>query len=120
MVRLNLILTQILSHWFPKTSRRVQEDFSMRSIADIQVVHGDSTDIHNEENPGEDFVYDIGNITQRIISSVKVFEAPTIEHSQISDLRRHEAEQEELVAPKTFASKQRHSTVGRRPCLRYW
>ena len=76
-----------------KTSRRVQDDFAIRSIADVQVFHGDSTDIHNEENPGEDLVYDIGNIIHRIISSVKVFEAPTIEHSRNSDLRRHEAEQ---------------------------
>ena len=105
---------------FPKTSRRVQEDFAMRLIADVQVVHGDSTDIHNEENPEEDLVYDIGNITHRIISSVKVFEAPTIEHSRNSDLRRHEAEQEELVAPKTFASKQRHSTVDAATLAERW
>ena len=105
---------------FPKTSRRVQEDFAMRSIAHVQVVHGDPTDTYNEEGNDDDFVYDIGNITHRILSSVKVFEAPTVEYARISDLTRHEAEQEELVAPKTFASRQRHLTVDAATLGEHW
>ena len=46
-----------------------------------------------------------------MISSFREQEAPTAEHVRISNMRRHEAEQEEVVEPKHFASKQRHLSV---------
>ena len=46
-----------------------------------------------------------------MILSVCVQESPTVEHVCIFYLRIHEAEQEELVEPNTFASKQQHLSV---------
>ena len=86
----------------------------MISIALVHTVPGDYPIFISDDKSEEDdcFVYDIGNITRRMISSVRVQdypnpnpdpnpnssvrvqEAPTVEHVCISDLRRHEAEYE--------------------------
>ena len=79
---------------FPNTPRRVQEDFAMRSISLVHIAPGELIATCEQESNYEDCVYDIGNIIHRIVSSVKVFESPTVEHVRISDLIRHEAEQE--------------------------
>ena len=47
--------------------------------------------ISDDESEEDDFfVYDIGNITRSMISSVRVQEVPTVEHVCISGLIRHE------------------------------
>ena len=66
----------------------------MQSISSVNVDPGDLIATCEQESNDEDCVYDIGNIIHRIVSSVKVFESPTVEHVRISDLIRHEAEQE--------------------------
>ena len=82
-------------------------------IASVHTVPGDYSILISDDESEEDdcCVYDIGNITCRIISSVRVQETPTVEHVCISYLRQHEAYQEELVKPNTFAYKQKHSSV---------
>ena len=70
---------------FPKTSRRVQEELAMHSIASASAVPGGSlVVIHDDEGADNDYcVYDIGNITRHMISSLRVQEAPTIEHVRL-------------------------------------
>ena len=82
-------------------------------IASVNTVPGDNYILINDDESEEDdfCVYDIDNITGRMISSVHVQEAPKVEHVRISDLRRHKAEKEKLVETKTFSFKQKHLSL---------
>ena len=92
----------------------------MQSISSVNVDPGDLIATCEQESNDEDCVYDIGNIIHQIVSSVKVFESPTVEHVRISDLIRHEEEQEELTASKKFSSKQRHLAVDAATLGEHW
>ena len=64
---------------FPQTSRRVQEEFALRSIASV-TTQGDTNNTYDEDLHDErDTLLDIGIMSQRMISSVRVFAAPTTE-----------------------------------------
>ena len=105
---------------FPKTSRRVQEELAMRSIASVSSVQEDNLhDIGHKHGLEEDddydnCIFDIGTMASRMISSVRVNATPTTEQVRISELKRTTTKvnhDDELFAPMTFQSSQRHSSV---------
>ena len=73
---------------FPKTSRRVEEELTMRSIALVTTDHGMSTMKIDDVLDIEDCLYSIGQLYHRIISGVRVLEAPTVEQVRISVMTR--------------------------------
>ena len=72
---------------FPKNSRRVEEDLTMRSIASVTTDHGMSTIKIDYLLHREDCVYSIGQLSHRMLSGVCVLEAPTVEQVRISDMK---------------------------------
>ena len=108
---------------FPKTSRRVQEEMELRSVAISSVSTASQFDT-DEPSDDDRTLLDIGDMSSRMISSVRVLEAPTSEQVRLSKMKRMEVSDhdfagisaktddgDELFAPLTFQSSQRHSTV---------
>ena len=63
----------------PNTSRRVEEELTMRSIASATTDYGMSTIKIDDFLDIEDCVYSIGQLSNRMLSGVRILEAPTVE-----------------------------------------
>ena len=62
----------------------------------------------------EDFIYSIRQLSHRMLSGVRVLEAPTVEQVRISDKKQtiaKNSEETSVFTPTTFQSSQRHLTV---------
>jgi hypothetical protein len=84
---------------FPKASRTVEEEIS-RTVGAVTSKGTYERDSANDEN--EDPLFNIGEMSRRMIASVKVGSVPR----RVSQL-----EVEDLPQAKTFQSKGRHSTI---------
>ena len=73
---------------FPKTSRRVEEELTMRSIASATTDHRMSTIKIDDFLDREVCLYSIGQLSHRMLSGVRVLEAPTVEQVRISDMKQ--------------------------------
>jgi len=82
---------------FPEATRTVEEEIS-RTIGSVQT-SVDQTDIDDYATDREAVLYDIGEMSQRMIASVKVREVPR----QVSQV-----EVQDVPQVKTFQSKGRH------------
>ena len=71
---------------FPNTSQHVEEELTMRLIASANTDHGMSTIKIDDLLDREDCLYSIGQLSHRMLSGVRVLEAPTAEQVRISDL----------------------------------
>ena len=60
----------------------------MRSIALVTTDHGMSTMKIDDLLDIEDFIYSIGQLSRRMLSGVRVLEAPTVEQVRISDMKQ--------------------------------
>ena len=77
----------------------------MRSIALATTDHGMSTIKIDDLLDREDRIYSIGQLSHRIISGVRVLEAPTVEQVQIFDMKQTTAkisEETNGFTPTTF------------------
>ena len=63
---------------FPNTSRRVEEELKMRSIALATTDHGMSTIKIDDLLDREDCLYSIGRLSHIMLSGVRVLEASTV------------------------------------------
>ena len=73
---------------FPKTSRRVEEELTMRSIASATTDHEMSTIKIDDLLDREDCLYSTGQLSHRMLSCVRVLEAPTVEQVRIPDMKQ--------------------------------
>jgi|AntRauTorckE5430_2_1112549.scaffolds.fasta_scaffold06125_2 hypothetical protein len=65
---------------FPKTSRQSEEEMSFRSIASVR-----GEEFHAEDEMDmDDCLFNIGEISQRMLSSAKVHEAPTVDQVKVA------------------------------------
>ena len=84
----------------------------MRSIASATTDHGMSTTTKIDDLiDREDSIYSIIQLSHRMLSGVRVLEAPTVEQVRISDMKQTIAKTSEeinLFTPTTFQSYQRH------------
>ena len=67
----------------PNTSLHVEEELTMLSIALLTTDHGMSTIKIDDLLDREDFLYSIGQLSRRMLSGVRVLEAPTVEQVRI-------------------------------------
>ena len=74
---------------FPKTSQRVEEELTTRSIASDTTDHGMSTMKMDDVLDIKDYLYSIGQLYHRMLSGVRVLETPTVEQVRISDIKRN-------------------------------
>jgi hypothetical protein len=95
---------------FPRASRTVEEEIS-RTVGAVMTQDGASTE--DPDNNAMDCVFDIGNISKRLIASVKVA-SPLRQVSQV------ETEAQDLPPIKTFQSKGRHSSVSPEDLSKRW
>jgi hypothetical protein len=86
--------------WFPRASQTVEEEIS-RTVGAVMTQDGAST--KDSDNDAMDCVFDIRNMSKRLIASVKVT-SPSRQVSQV------ETEAQDLPPIKTFRSKGRHSS----------
>ena len=92
---------------FPNTSRRVEEELTMRSIASSTTDHGMSTIKIDDFLDREDCLYSTGKLSHRMLSGVRVLEAPIVQEVQISDMKQTIAETSEetnVFTPMIFQS----------------
>jgi len=114
---------------FPKTSRQSEEEMSFRSIASVR---GDEFHVEDEFDM-DDCLLNVGQISQRMLSSVKVHETPTVDQAKIARIAHLHSHtnydqfatsisgvNSELVTPNTFQSTQRHSTVNAKSLSERW
>jgi hypothetical protein len=87
---------------FPRASRTVVEEEISRTVGAVMTQDGASTE--DPDNDAMDCVFDIGNMSKRLIASVKVA-SPLRQVSQV------ETEAQDLPPIKTSQSKGRHSSV---------
>ena len=73
---------------FPKTSLLVEEELSMRSIASATTDHEMSKIKIDDLLDREDCLYSTGQLSHRMLSCVRVLEAPTVEHVRIPDMKQ--------------------------------
>ena len=108
---------------FPNTSRRVEDELTMRLIASETTDHGMSTIKIDDLLDRWDFIYSIGQLSHRMLSGVRVLEAPTVEQVRISDMKQTIAktsEETNMVTPTTFQSYQRHLMVDATSLSDWW
>ena len=99
---------------FPKNSRRVEEELTLRSIASVTTDHGISTMKIDDVLDIEDCLYSIGQLSHRMLSGVRVLESPTVEEVRISDMKRtipKNTEETNVFTRTIFQSSKRHSAV---------
>jgi hypothetical protein len=82
----------------------VEEDFSRTVGAVLRQEDGNSISTEDPDNDAVDRVFDIGDMSKRIIASIKVATPPR-QASQV------ETETQDVPRTKTFQSKGRHSSV---------
>lgn len=114
-------------HWdpknvqFPKASRTLEEEIDMQRIvgAILPVCVGSvgPETAYNEEdvNPA-DVIFDIGDINQRILKSVRVSEAPPVRIAPVET----QAQVQDVPAAKTFQSKGCHTDVSPEDLSERW
>ena len=94
---------------FPKTSQRVEEELTIRLIASDATEHGMSTMKIDDLLYREDCLYSIGQLSHRMLSCVRVLDAPTVEQVRISDMEQpiaNTSEETNNFTPTTFQSSQ--------------
>jgi hypothetical protein len=96
--------------WFPRAARTVEEEIS-RTVGAVMTQDGASTE--DPDNDAMDCVFDIGNMSKRLVASVKVASPPR----QISQV---ETEAQDLPPIKTFQSKGRHLSVSPEDLSEQW
>ena len=77
----------------------------MRSIASATTDHGISTIKFDDMFDREDCLYIIGQLFNRMLSGVRVLEAPTVEQVRISDMKQtvsKTSEETNKFTPTTF------------------
>ena len=108
---------------FPKTSQRVEEELTMRSITSVTTDHGMSTMKFDDVLDIEDCLYSIEKLYHRMLSGVHILDAPTVKQIQIFDMKRtiaNNTEETNMFTPTTFLSSQRHSTVDASSLSDWW
>ena len=108
---------------FSKTSLCVEEELTMRLIASATIDHEISTMKIVDLLDREDCLNSIRQLSHRMLSGVRVLEAPIVEQVRISDMKQTIAktsEETNMFTPTTFKSYQRHSTVDASSLSDWW
>jgi hypothetical protein len=98
---------------FPKAVRTVEEEISRTVGAVLRQEDGNSISTKNPDNDAVDRVFDIGDMSKRIIASIKVATPPR-HASQV------ETEAQDVPRTKTCQSKGRHSSVSPEDLSERW
>ena len=117
---------------FPKPSQSVKEEFNMRNASAVVREVFDNNGIqHNGYDNDDEFdserecVFDIGQFSQRIISSARVYSTPVMtrpEEKLIQHISKVEVSEgkSDITLPRTFQTKGRHSDVSPQDLSERW
>jgi hypothetical protein len=93
---------------FPQPSQSTKEEFEMRRKVAALAAEKTMTEWCNDDSAS---LFDLGQITNRLISSIRIKEGPTIAMAEALRAVAISHVQQDVSLPKTFQTKGRHSSI---------